>query len=184
MVAPAFYSVGTNVLASPLVGTERVTVDNGGPTIATATASQIAAVGFTRSTAQLDKTASTVLANVTGLSQAVLAGTYFFEINLTGTAGASGGWKVAFNYTGATLSALNATGFAFTASAVAVAATTTTTTQASIIASTAANIGGRITGTMVVTAAGTVQLQFAQNVSDGTACSIYVGSTMWFVKIA
>ena len=135
---------------------------------------------------QLDKTTDTTLANLVGLDAiALVAGaTYDFEINLAGTANASGGWKVAFNYTNSlTLTSLEATGQAFTAAAVAVQHTTTTTTQTALISSTAAVISGRITGRLVVNAAGTLVVQFAQNASNGSASSIYVGSKARFTRV-
>lgn len=137
-----------------------------------------------RASATITANTNTVLANVTGLVQTVVPGTYAFRAELAGTAGASGGWKVAFKYTGTVLSSIQATGMAYTASAVAVANTTTATDQASLIAVTAANISGVIYGTMVVTTGGTVQLQFAQNVSNGTDCTIVLGSSMTFTRIA
>lgn len=135
-------------------------------------------------TTQLDKTSSTTLANLVGLVQTVVPGTYSFNIRLQGTSGASGGWKVAFKYTSTVLSSINAFAEAYTTSAIATAQTTTTTDQATLLGVTAANIGGMISGTMVVTTGGTVQLQFAQNASDGTASSIYLGSSMTFTRIA
>lgn len=137
-----------------------------------------------RSTTQLDATSNTTLANIAGLVATVTPGSYLVRLHLTGTAGASGGWKTAFKYTGTVLSALTMTGYAYTASAVAVAATTTTTDQASIIAATTAYIGAIIEGSIVVTTGGTIQAQFAQNASNGTPSSIYVGSTMELIRVA
>lgn len=133
---------------------------------------------------QLDAATNTTLADIPGLTGLALdIGTYTFAINLYGTAGGTGGWKVAFNYTTAVLSAINANALAYTASAVAASNTTTTTTQTSIIASNTAFTNAAITGTMVVSTAGTVALQFAENSSNGTS-SIFVGSTMAFTRIA
>lgn len=134
---------------------------------------------------QLDKTSNTTLADVVALTTGTLTpGTYRFTANLAGTAGASGGWKVAFNYlNGLTLTSIESTGKAFTAAAVALTHTTTVTTQTSLIAATSATIKGEIDGTFVVATSGTIQLQFAQNVSDGTACSIYVGSRLEVTRI-
>jgi hypothetical protein len=172
------------VQAAAIAGQNTITLPAVTGTAAMTSGADLWIGDISRCTTELDKTTDTTLANVVGLVQTVAVGTYYFEIDLTGTAGASGGWKVAFNYTTAVLSALNATGYAFTAAAVAVQATTTTTTQTSLISDTAAVIGARIVGTMIVTTGGTVQLQFAQNASNGTASSIYVGSTMKFIRIA
>lgn len=157
--------------------------------IALSSGSDLSVSQITRCGTQVDVTSSAVLVNVTGLVQSVIAGTYYFEIDLTGTSGAStgGGWKLAFNYTTAVLSALNATGVLFSAAAfIATGSTTTTTTQTTIVGSTSASVAitaGRIVGTMVVTTGGTVQLQFAQNNSSSGASSIFVGSTMRFIRI-
>lgn len=138
-----------------------------------------------RCSAQTDAT-TTTLANITGMTgmPVIAGGTYEFTINLYGTAGGTGGWKVAFNYTNsAALTTLNANAMSYTAAAVAVSNTTTTTTQTSIIASNTAFTNATITGTMVVSAAGTVDLQFAENSANSTS-SIFVGSTMLFSRIA
>ncbi len=127
---------------------------------------------------------NTTLAAVTGLVVTVVAGTYRFYINLSGTAGASGGIKAAFKYTTTALTSLEATGRAFTASAVVVQHTTTTTDEASLIASTTAAISTVIEGRMVVSTGGTVQLEAAQNASDGTATTVAVGSSMTFTRVA
>lgn len=137
-----------------------------------------------RASATVTANANTTLANITGLVQTVVPGTYSFRADLAGTSGASGGWKLAFKYTGTVVSVLQATGIAFTASAAAVANTTTTTDQTSLIAVTAANVAGMIYGTMVVTTGGTVQLQFAQNASNGTDSTLVLGSSMTFTRIA
>lgn len=137
-------------------------------------------------TTQLDKTSDTALANLVGLASIplVAGATYDFDIFLSGTAGGSGGWKVAFNYTNATLTSLESVGLGYTASAVAAQHTTTTTTQTSLFAQTAAVIAARITGQLVVNVGGTLAVQFAQNGSNGTASSIYVGSKARFTRTA
>lgn len=153
------------------------------PGTLTVTGGVINSSAITRCGTQTDATTVT-LANITGLSQAVVAGTYKFTIYLYGTCGGTGGWKVAFNYTNsAALSAINANALAFTASAVAASNTTTTTTQTSLIASNTAFTNAIITGTMVVSTGGTVALQFAENSANSTS-SIFVGSTMQFDRIA
>lgn len=171
--------------AATLAGMETLTNKTlTSPTINNATISGTISANVVTSTPQLDATSNTALANIGGLVQTVVPGTYKFVINLSGTSGASGGWKVAFKYTATVLSSIEVVSYAYTASAVAVAHTTTATDQASLIAATTAYISGVIEGTMVVTTGGTVQLQFAQNASNGTASSIYVGSTMQFIRTA
>lgn len=138
-------------------------------------------------TAALTKNADTTLADITGMTTDVISlapGTYRFSVFLATTAGASGGLKVAFKYNnGLTLTSIEATSKAFTASAVAVAHTTTTTDQTSLIANTAAVIKGEIDGTMVIATAGSIQLQAAQNASNGTDTVILVGSRMEFTRV-
>lgn len=138
-------------------------------------------------TAQVDVTSSTTLVDCTGLTTdgiSLAPGTYKFAAFLAGTAGASGGLKVAFKQNNSlTLTSIEATGIGYTASAVAVQHTTTATDAASLFAQTAAVIFCKIFGTLVVATAGTIQLQFAQNASNGTATSIYVGSRMEFTRI-
>jgi hypothetical protein len=137
-------------------------------------------------TTQTDATSSTTLANITGLTSfaVVAAGVYKFDINLSGTSGGSGGLKIAFKLTTTTLTDLEACATGFTASAVACQHTTTATDQASLFAQTAAVIGVRIFGRITVNAAGTMAVQMAQNASDGTASSIYVGSSATFSRVA
>jgi hypothetical protein len=129
-------------------------------------------------TTQLDATSNTTLANIVGLTgfTLVLGGIYTLEIYLSGTAGASGGLKVALKYTTATLTNLDATATGFTASAVACQHTTSTTDQASLFAQTAAVLAVRITARITATTAGSFAIQAAQNASDGTTSSIYLGS--------
>lgn len=158
-------------------------VKSGGTLSLNSGAAFVNSSSLVQATTQLDKTSDTTLANVVGLVQTVVPGTYKFHVHLAGTSGASGGWKVAFKYTNTALTSIESTGYAYTASGVAVTHTTTTTDQTSLIATTAANIGGVIEGVMVVSTGGTVQLQFAQNASNSTASSVYVGSTMQFTRI-
>lgn len=136
---------------------------------------------------QTDVTSSTTLINVTGMTTDLIsltAGTYKFDVKLSGTAGASGGWKLGFKQNnGLTLTSIESNAKGYTASAVAVQHSTTATDAASLFAQTAAVIACDITGTMVIATGGTIQLQFAQNASDGTACSIYLGSRMEFTRI-
>lgn len=152
-----------------------------------ANANLITSVGIgstqtTRVTAQVDKTDQT-LVNVTGLSQTVQVGTYTFDIFLPTTCGGTGGVKLAFNYTTAVVSVINAQGYGFTASAIATAGTTTTTTQTTIIGSNTAFTTVHIKGSMVVTTGGTVDLQFAENSTNSTS-SVLVGGWMKFTRIA
>ena len=129
---------------------------------------------------------STTLNNVIGLTGFVLAasGVYKYDLNLSGTAGGAGGIKIAFKYTTAVLTNLESSAIGTTASAVACQHVTSVTDQASLFAQTAAVLNVRITGRITVNAAGTLAIQAAQNVSDGTATTIAVGSWATFTKVS
>lgn len=136
------------------------------------------------STSQLDVTSSTVLVNVPGLSVNVnAAGTYAFHVHLATTANASGGVKVGLGGT-STWTSINTTGYGYTASAVAVTTGTTATPGTAVVTDTAAVIGVVLEGTVVVNAAGTITVQFAQNASNGAASSVFVNSYMELTRIS
>lgn len=137
-----------------------------------------------RSTVQLDKTTDVVLANIVGLVQTVVPGTYQYKINLDTTSTANGGVKAAFKYTTAVASALNSIAKAFDAAAVVTARFVTATDQASILDALAATVACEMAGTIVVTTGGTLQLQFAQNTSHADTSSVFVGSSMTFTRLA
>ena len=156
-----------------------------GGTITGATLSANINSDVKRTSASVTKNASTVYANVTGLSTTVVPGTYQFKCRLPSTvASGTGGIKYAFNYTTAVLSGIEATAKGFTASAVAVQHTTTTTTQADLFTQAAVVIWVDIDGTMVVTTGGAVDLQVAQNTSDASNTVALLGGTMQFIRIA
>lgn len=137
-----------------------------------------------RCTTQTDAT-TTTLANITGLTGFTLAAgaTYRFRYVLATTCGGTGGTKVAFNLTTATLASINYTTLGYTASAVAVATGTTTTNQTSQIASNTANILVIGEGVFVTTLGGTLDLQFAENSANSTS-SVLVNSSMELIRIA
>lgn len=135
-------------------------------------------------TAQLDKATNTTLATATGLSIALVAGkTYFIKGWLSTTSGASGGLKIALIASGG----LTATSARFQAFAwngtTAVANTTVTALASNIVANTAIITDVYIEGSIVVNAAGTVNVQMAQNASDAATSSIFAGSTFAAVRI-
>lgn len=137
------------------------------------------------STAALTANASTDLANVTGLVTDTLpVGTYRFYIHLATSAGASGGLKVGLKFgTASMLTSIQSTSRNFTASAVVVTQSTTATDAASLVATTSAVINSVIEGTLVVGTAGTLQVQAAQNASNGTDTIVLVGSYMTVTRI-
>ena len=137
-----------------------------------------------RTSASVTKNASAAYANVTGLSFTVVPGTYAFTLNLPSTvASGTGGIKYAFNYTTAVVSVLEATGVGTTASAVATQHTTTTTTQADLYSEAAVVLNVCVTGTMVVTTGGTVDVQMAQNTSNASNTIALIGGYGEFVRI-
>lgn len=135
-------------------------------------------------TTAFSQSASTTLANVVGLlSDTLQPGTYDVDINLITTAG-SGGVKLALKW--GTASMITATALAVQANSAAATANTTFTTStdaASLLAGTAAYVNVKVKGTITVALAGTIQLQAAQNVSDATATTVALGSTMSFTPI-
>lgn len=129
---------------------------------------------------------SATLADITGMTTNLTNGTYVVDITLAGTSGASGGWKVGFNYTnGLTMSAVDVTGYAQTASSVVFPnRVSSTTAQTAIISSTSAVVAGNISGVLTVSAPGTLAVQFAQNASNATSSTIYPGSVGYIRKVA
>lgn len=139
--------------------------------------------GNVRVSAQFDKTTSTALANITGLSVNVQAGkTYKFTATLFYTADAVGGHKYAMAGTA------TATAIIYHIRALSDA------TNVYVITSRQTALGGSagqagsaagltiIEGTITVNAAGTLTVQFAENASNGTS-SILVGSNLIVTEI-
>lgn len=138
-----------------------------------------------RTSSALTQNASTTYADVTGLIATVVPGTYKFSAMLPSTvASGSGGIKYCFNYATAVLSSIESTAQGFTASAVSVQHTTTTTTQTDLFTQAAVVIFVQIEGTMVITTGGTVQVQMAQNTSNGSNTVALVGGTLTMTRIA
>lgn len=135
-----------------------------------------------RQSADVTATTNTTLANLTGLVATLAVGTYKFRVALQCLSTANGGTKVAFVYS--TPTSIQCEAKAFTASAVAVTRFTTTTSAASIVAATVANICIELEGTIVVTTAGTIQVQGAQNASHSDTTTFYTGSTLEVYQIS
>ncbi len=132
---------------------------------------------------QFDKTNDT-LANVTDLSVSVVTGkTYAFRAVLFTTSNVAAGVKAAIAGT-CTATAINYEGLTIDAAVIAAQSRTTTKGNAvgAVTAVTVAMI--RIEGSIVVNAAGTLVVQFAQNVINAAASSVLVGSTFEVVQIA
>jgi len=137
-------------------------------------------------TTQVDKTTSTALANITGLTGFTLtaAGVYKVDVTLFGTSTGNGGMKVAFKYTTATLTSLDLAVQRLLAASMAFATVTDASDAAANVASTTAILGVRMQGRIVVNAGGTMAIQFAQNASHADTSSIYVGSSATLTRIS
>jgi hypothetical protein len=130
-----------------------------------------------RTAAQFDKTSDTTLANVTGLTHNVLAGkSYRFRVVLHTTSNSSGGVKAAIAGTATATSVIYE---ALTIEGTAISAHTRTTTLGTAVGGVTAVAAAQVTieGTIVVNAAGTLTVQFAQNASNGTASSVLINSS-------
>lgn len=138
-----------------------------------------------RCTTLFTTSSNTTLADVTGLVTGTLQpGVYEVDINLITTAGVSGGVKAALKWGTASMitdTALSVT--AISASAIAATTFTTSTDAASFVAATTAYVNVKVKGTITVALAGTIQIQAAQNASNGTATTVAVGSTMRLTPI-
>jgi hypothetical protein len=125
-------------------------------------------------------TTGTTLTNISGLSTDVLpSGTYKFEAVLGTVATANSGLKLALKQSVASMvSAIEYEAVGFAAAGLVCQRGTTTTDQASILASTTAIIHAVIRGTVTLTKAGRLQLQFAQNASHADTTSVFLNSIM------
>lgn len=177
---------GTTILkASATAGSTTQTLPAVSGVVASTSGTNLFIADITKCTAPVTKNANITYANVTGLSQTVVPGTYAFVCKLPSTvASGTGGIKYAFNYTTTVLTSIEATGRGMTASAIAVQHTTTTTTQTDLFTQAAVVIYTEITGSMVVSTGGTIDLQMAQNTSNASDTVALLGGTMEFVRIA
>lgn len=131
--------------------------------------------------ATLTKTSNTTLATVTGLSVNLSAGgVYVCRAYITGTSSAAGGVKFQLTAT----NSLSATSASFSAW-VWNGATLNSVTHETVTAlgsplgeATAVYSKALIEGTIVVNAAGTLNLQAAQNASDATSTTILANSSL------
>ena len=133
--------------------------------------------GESRTAAQFDKTSSTALANVPGLSVSVTSGkTYYFTATLYTVSDSAGGVKAAIAGT-ATATTIIYEGQ--TTNSGTISGQTRVTSLGSAVGAVTSVTAGRIdiSGTITANAGGTLTVQFAQNVSDGTPSSVLVGST-------
>ena len=123
---------------------------------------------------------NTTLANVGGLSVNLAIGTYLIEGYLVTVANATAGLKLALTTTG-TVSTLVTDTWSYNTA-------TLTAEQNASAMGTIYNAAGAVTvveigGVIVVTAPGVVQMQAAQSVSNGTACTIANNSYFCFTRV-
>lgn len=179
-------SSGTTALvAAAAAGTTTQTLPAVTGVIASTTGTNLYVPDLKRCSASVTANGTITYANITGLSFTVVPGTYAFDCELASTvASGTGGIKYAFNYTTTVVSVLEATGLGMTSAAVAVQHTTTTTTQTDIFTQAAVVIFTKLTGTMVVTTGGTVDIQVAQNTSNASNSIALIGSWAQFTRIA
>lgn len=189
----ALPSVPGAILDLALTGNEIVAIAAIGPTSTQTTTQAIAnlasndAVGSTVgaiSTGVLTATSNTVLAPVPGLTINLLPGTYVVDAYLSVAANVAGGLKVSLGAgSTATVSSFISDSWVYS--------TTTTEAQSNSnsfagnqIAATVVATTATIQGTLVVTAAGTVVLEAAQNASSASSTTVAIGSYMTFNRIA
>lgn len=173
---------GTTELKASATASGTLTLPPTTDTIAT-----LAGVGTTVggvATGSFSKTSNTTLANVTGMAASLVAGaTYTFEGYLSTTNGATGGIKLNLNGGTATATSFLCDTWVYNTTTL-VGQVNITSIASNMVASAIAATAVRFTGTIVVNAAGTVQLQAAQDASDGTALTIANDSYIKFTRIA
>lgn len=149
----------------------------------TTSISDVVNSNFLVATSTLTKTSDAALATVVGLSQSLLAGkTYNCFGHLNGVSGATGGVKVALVASGGlTATSARFTGFTWNG-ITAVAQTTVTALGSNIVNNAAIYSDIYINGAIVVNVAGTINVQAAQSVSNGTSTTVLLGSTFACVR--
>ena len=168
--------------AGALLGNEQVPVVNAGPQGVSASVVNIVNfAGSTITTAPVSVTSSTTFVT-TGLQASLQAGTYIFDAYLSVTNGAGGGIKVVGGGT-AVASLFVADTWSYNLTTVA-AQTNVTSEASNLVAYTGSITTINCTGTIVVSTAGTFNIQFAQNVSNGTATTVNSGSYLWIERVA
>jgi len=131
---------------------------------------------------ELDVTSSTTFVNIPNMIHKLLGGMkYIIRGHVTGTSGSSGGAKLAIAGDGVlTASQFTATALNYNGTTLNAVSTTTTLGNA-IGAATAVFTDFFFEGSIIVTKPGLLSVQLAQNVSNGTATSALVGSTVEFI---
>ncbi len=172
----------TLLTATTLTGT---TVNATTLTAGTVTPTAINVPSIVRQTADVVKDDGAAASVLTGLSQTVVAGTYYYRANIPCLSTANGGVKVTLKLTTAVLTSIQNQGKGTTAAGAGASARTTTGTDgATLYGATAAITGVVLEGTMVVGTGGTVALYGEQNASHADESTFYTGSTFELIRIA
>ena len=137
-----------------------------------------------RNSAAFAVTSSTTLANITGLTRPVEAArAYAFHAQIQTTAAATGGVKFAVSGT-ATATSISYEGILRSGAAL-IAQTRSTALDGVVCASTTATAGTCvIEGVILVNAAGTLTIQFAQNNSDAGASTVLINQFIQLIPIS
>jgi len=144
------------------------------------TGSQVGSIA----TGSYSQVSNTTLANVTGMTATLAPGTYIVDGYMATTNNGTGGIKIQLT-AGGGLTTTTALFDTWVYNTTTLTGETNSTTIGSpivnaAIASTAVFFGG----TLVVSVGGTIQVQAAQNTSNGTALTVANGSYITFNKIA
>lgn len=134
--------------------------------------------------AQVDKTSSASSTTIL-TSPTLTPGTYFFEAEGDGTAGAGGFY---LNISGSlTVSYLRSSGLLLNGATIVDARQDTATSgipATNSCAYTGAFTHFRVTGTIVVATSGVLRVRFAQNVSNAATTSVYQGAILRVLRVA
>lgn len=175
----------TTLVASAIAGTTTATFPPVTGTVAETSGANLNITDIYRCTSAQTANANIVPANITGLSGAVVVGTYDFEAEIyTTIASGTGGIAINQLLTTAVLSACNFEATGYAAAASATQATTTATSGTVLFTQAAITLRVNIRGTFVVSTAGTLGLQMCQSASNGSNSVVNVGSTMRLTRIA
>ena len=137
--------------------------------------------GSTSITTAQSVTTSTTLVS-SGMSVNLISGaTYVFDLYVSVTNGSSGGLKLAFGGT-ATATSISADTWAYNTTTLA-AQGVITSLASNLVAYTGSVTTVNVTGTIQCSGSGTFNLSFAQNVSNGTATTLNVGSNFWVDRL-
>ena len=180
---PLKFTSGTNLTTAEAGSMEyngtNLFMTNGG-----AQRQEIPQIQQTYVSSQFNTSSNTTFVNVPALTADVVAGhTYRFEAVLYTTCPSTPGCKFAIGGTNTPTSVRYYGVSTTTGSSIAVSAGVATSLGTSVAGAAQAYIGSKINGTITVTTGGTLTVQFAQFVSNGSNSSILTGSTFVVTQI-